>query len=214
MKNYGMSKIDVLCLIIAFIVVSASVIKILPVDFFGFGGGAQAVSNSSDTVIATVDGVDIYSSDLSVLRYQSQYIDNLDLNDRELLSEIVKDQVLYNEANRLSLLTTDEDAQSALEKNYSDLDMRINGTDRIESEKATERLDAILKTAEAIEMTLEEYKAEIEIPLIKKQMTIAALHDYYLDSLSEPVKADNDLAEGQYKIYLKNLLAKAVIEYY
>ena len=209
-----MSKIDVLCLIIAFIVVTGSVIKILPVDFFGFGGGAQAVSNSSDSVIATVDGVDIYSSDLSVLRYQSQYIDHLDLNDRELLSEIVKDQVLYNEAKRLSLLTTDEDAQSTMEKNYSDLDMRIDGTDRIESEKAAEILDSILQTAEALGMTLEEYKTEIEIPIIKKQMSLSALHDYYLDSLSEPVKAKNDLAEGQYQIYLKNLMAKAVIEYY
>ena len=209
-----MSKVDVICLIIAFIVVTSSIIKILPFDFWGFGGGAQAIENSGDTVIATVDGVFIYSLDLAALKYQSQYIHNIELSDQELIQQLVNDQVLYNEADRLGLVVTDQEAIEALNNNYANLELKINDTDQIESKKAGDYLDAIAQTAEAIGLTHEDYKTKIEIPAMKRQMSIAALFDYYKAGLPEQVKADNELMSGQYQIYLENLLAKANIEYY
>jgi len=127
-------------------------------------------------------------------------INQLETED-QIIENQIKSIVLYNEAVRLKLETTFEEAKSTLEdaqKNISSEDTSLK-----------DYFDMIKGTG----LTVEAYREKYEISAMQSSMTLYNLREYFVNSISNERKSDEEYINSEYEKYIDGLIKKAKIEY-
>ncbi|MDD2221486.1 MAG: SurA N-terminal domain-containing protein [Clostridia bacterium] len=208
------SKISVLLIIIAIIFVGVIAAASTGFDAFSFGQNANNILSEADgTVIATVDGAAIYESDLQLVALTAKSLSPQNaIDDQQILNDLIRKQVVYNQAEKLGLVVPYEQAKKSIITNYNLIKSLAESQDGGERADAQTALGVIEEYMRGFGLTEEQY-IEMASKQMQKIMTYGACYNHFKEGLAKDIQADAFAVNEQYEKYIDDLLAKADIQY-
>jgi len=208
------SKISVLIIIIAIVLVGGIAVASTGFDGFSFGQNANKILSEVDgTVIATVDGAAIYESDLQLVALTTKaFFPQQAVDDKQILNELIRKQVVYNQAEKLGLVVPYEQAKKAIVANYELIKAATESQDERERADAQTAFGLIEEYMRGFGLTEEQY-IEMAGKQMQKIMTYGALYNNFKEGLAKDIQADAFAVNEQFEKHIDDLLLKADIQY-
>lgn len=196
-------------------------------------GTENSQINQSGKVLATVDGNKIYETDFkeilkayrassSVQSSNTNAISSIQVEQntkatepaeksgRQLLTSLIKVQVITNDCQKEGIRVTREEARAALDKNIKAIkNLMQNGT-ALEKEQAQAAWSSYGAVAKAMGLTLDEYNENYGVTATQTILIESRHYQHFISGLSQ-----KDLTESQinnlYDQYVQGLIQKSTI---
>ena len=216
MKRILSNKLVIVCLVIAFIAIIGGAAMASPYfDFFTQGNNVKNILNDDSESIVSVNDINISETDYKLLKYQYENIMNQkDKTDDEIIKELIRNQVIINEAEKLGISVTYDEAKDEMDNIYLQFESGMKSEDETEKDNATEAYNNLVQFAKGLGLSLEEYKDTYQIPGWQKQMSMAALYKHFRSQLPAETLENRDQVDELYEKYVDDLVANANIQYY
>lgn len=204
---------------------------------FEAGKAIKAATADKGKVIALVDNEPIYESSINGAKISNKYAydsglaslekdkdkigqEQYDLmksklklkSDKEILDGLIGNRVLINEAKKLSITATNEEAMEQIENTEKQIKGSMSsGTDET-MQKSTEFWNNYLETIRGYGYSYEEYKNGPLLEGTKTLIMIDKLYKNFLESIPADKKTNSVYAKSEFEKYKNDLVEKAKVE--
>lgn len=177
------------------------------------GQGKTDNAENKEPVIATVAGAAIYESDLQLVALTTKaFFPQQAVDDEQILNELIRKQVIYNQAEKLGLVVPYEQAKKAIVANYELIKAATESQDGGERADAQTAFGLIEEYMRSFGLTEEQY-IKMASKQMQKVMTYGAVYTNFKEGLAKDIQADDFAVNEQYEKYIDDLLSKADIQY-
>ena len=178
--------------------------------------GEQGKTDNAEnkgSVIATVDGAAIYERDLQLVALTTKaFFPQQAVDDKQIFNELIRKQVIYNQAEKLGLVVPYEQAKKAIVANYELIKAATESQDERERADAQTAFGLIEEYMRGFGLTEEQY-IKMASKQMQKVMTYGAVYTNFKEGLAKDIQADDFAVNEQYEKYIDDLLSKADIQY-
>lgn len=178
--------------------------------------GEQGKTDNAEnkgSVIATVDGAAIYERDLQLVALTTKaFFPQQAVDDKQIFNELIRKQVIYNQAEKLGLVVPYEQAKKAIVANYELIKAATESQDERERADAQTAFGLIEEYMRGFGLTEEQY-IKMASKQMQKVMTYGAVYTNFKEGLAKDIQADDFAVNEQYEKYINDLLSKADIQY-
>jgi hypothetical protein len=204
---------------------------------FEAGKAIKEATTDKGKVVALVDNEPIYESSINSAKISNKYAYDSGLasiekdkdkmsqaqydlmksklklkTDKEILDGIIANRVLINEAKKLSITATNEEAMEQIENTEKQIKGSMSsGTDET-MQRSTEFWNNYLETIKGYGYTYEEYKNGPLLEGTKTLIMIDKLYKNFLGKIPVDKKADSVFAKSEFEKYKNDLISKANIK--
>ena len=177
------------------------------------GQGKTDNAENKGSVIATVDGAAIYESDLQLVALTTKaFFPQQAVDDKQILNDLIRKQVIYNQAEKLGLVVPYEQAEKSIVDNYELIKAATESQDERERADAQTAFGLIEEYMRGFGLTEEQY-IKMASKQMQKVMTYGAVYTNFKEGLAKDIQADDFAVNEQYEKYINDLLSKADIQY-
>ncbi len=178
--------------------------------------GEQGKTDNAEnkgSVIATVDGAAIYERDLQLVALTTKaFFPQQAVDDKQIFNELIRKQVIYNQAEKLGLVVPYEQAEKSIVANYELIKAATESQDERERADAQTAFGLIEEYMRGFGLTEEQY-IKMASKQMQKVMTYGAVYTNFKEGLAKDIQADDFAVNEQYEKYINDLLSKADIQY-
>jgi hypothetical protein len=192
-------------------------------------GSSQAAA--SGKVLATVNGKNIYLSDFqerlrvyhasaviqsenaapnALQSKKSGIVKQTRKTDRQILSELIKVQVIKDECSRQSISVSRAEAKEVLERNYKTFQNLMNNGSDLEKKQARSAWNSYTAIAKTLGVSLDEYTKKYGVDAMQTALTESRYYQHFASGLSQKNLTEEQI-NSLYDKSVQSLIQKSKI---